>query len=539
MANKKRLHTHAETRDRIKAAYDVHGRNISKIATTVFVDRATVLRHLKALGLDKPLVGGSLKGNNDRAELASPPSGKVRRFLLTSAQNNTPVNEKMWASLNHLAEYLGAAIMVGTFTYNQNAYGKLAVKRGTKKEFQKELWYDERLREHIVDQQVELANGLVWCGNMNILPTASDPLSGLETYCSRKSAIYPHAKLAMRSIATMLGEGTKLMYTTGCVTVKNYIQKKEGIKAEHHHAYAALLVEVDDGKNWWVRQVACDDDGHMQDLNLLATPDGVVPGHCAAITWGDLHATMADETVVEASMDMLDFLQPRYQFHHDILEGASINRHQMKDKNPHYAYYRWKRGLHRVQAELEASAEVVKKYIRDGSTIVIPDSNHDGWWLKSWLAKYDYRLDPANAELFLKLQAFFYESLRTGLTPKDVNITEYALELGGLSNYNVKFLLADESFKICGRKIECGMHGHLGVNGAKGSPASLTKVGRRANTGHTHSAGIWNGLYVAGTSAKLVWDYNMGPSSWSHSHIVTYPNGMRTIVTMWNGKWRA
>jgi hypothetical protein len=79
---------------------------------------------------------------------------------------------------------------------------------------------------------------------MNILPTAVNPLAGLETYTHRKSAIFPHAKVALRSIATMQGEGTKFNYTTGTVTLKNYIQKKEGIKAEHHHRYAALVVEV-------------------------------------------------------------------------------------------------------------------------------------------------------------------------------------------------------------------------------------------------------------------------------------------------------
>jgi len=104
---------------------------------------------------------------------------------------------------------------------------------------------------------------------------------------------------------------------------------------------------------------------------------------------------------------------------------------------------------------------------------------------------------------------------------------------------SIRFLRTDEPYIICNGKIECGMHGHLGPNGARGTPQNLQKVGRRANTAHTHSAGIWNGLFVAGTSTKLRWDYNRGPSSWSHSHVVTYPSGQRAIITMWNGRWRA
>jgi hypothetical protein len=359
---------------------------------------------------------------------------------------------------------------------------------------------------------------------MNILPTAVDPLSGLETYTHRKSAIFPHAKLAMRSIATMLGEGTKLNYTTGTVTQRNYIQKKEGVKAEHHHRYAALVVEVNHEGNWWVRQIGVGSRSDtIQDLDI-AVVDGKIVKNVSveAITWGDLHATMREEKVVELSMDMLDALKPNYQFLHDVLEGASINRHQMKDKNPHVGFHRWLRGYHRVDAELKETREVLEGYLRPWCKTLVPDSNHDGWWLKSWLAKYDYRVDPANAELFLRLQTYMYEQIRLGKMPKDVNVTEQAFLISGLDPKAIKFLLADESFTICNRKIECGMHGHLGPNGARGTPQNLNKIGRRANTGHTHSAGIYNGLYVAGTSSQFKWDYNQGPSSLvaqSHRHI--------------------
>src|SRR6185369_16013802 len=166
-----------------------------------------------------------------------------------------------------------------------------------------------------------------------------------------------------------------------------------------------------------------------------------------------------------------------------------------------YAFYRWLRGLHRVDSELEKTAEVMRRYLRPGVKTVVPDSNHDGWWLKSYLAKADYRPDAANAELFLDLQTFMYKEIRKGLSPKEVNLTEYALSKFGTDG--VRYLLADESYTICNRKIECGMHGHLGPDGARGTPRNLNLVGRRANTGHTHSAGIWNGLYVAGTSSKL------------------------------------
>lgn len=517
------------------------GGSVRAVAKELGLTREPVLERARKLGLvKKPLAAGKLVERPER-KMALPPKGIIKRYICTSAQNNTHINQNFWDALLALADYYDAQILVGTFTYNQNAFGRLAVKKGTKKPYEKELWYDEQLHEYLCDERLELADGLAWCGEMNILPTAVDPLSGLETYTHRKSAIFPHAKLAMRSIATMQGEGTKLNYTTGTVTQRNYIQKKEGVKAEHHHRYAALVVEVNDKGNWWVRQIGMGSKSDvLQDLDVAVIDGEIVTGQkVEAITWGDLHATMVEEEVVDLSMGMLDVLMPRFQFIHDVMEGASISRHQLKSKDPHTSFYRWKRGLHRLKEELERTAVVLNKYLRPWSQVVVPSSNHDGAWLHNWLQKFDYRVDPANAILFLKLQAFMYEGLEAGLMPRDINITERAFEEVGLHKSEINFLLPDESFVICGKKIECGMHGHLGPSGARGTPDNLNKIGRRANTGHTHAAGIWNGLYVAGTSTKLKWDYTLGPSAWSHSHIVTYPNGQRAIVTMYGGRWRA
>jgi hypothetical protein len=471
-----------------------------------------------------------------------PEKGKVKRYILTSAQNNTYVHKAFWANLKAFAEHYHAQIMVGTFSYNQNQFGKLAVKRGTEKDKETALWFDPAIKEYLSDDRVELAPGLSWCGEMNIQPTEENPLSGLESYAHGSSAIFPHTKIEMRSIAVPEGTPVKMNYTTGAVTLLNYIQKKAGLKAEHHHRYAFLIVEVDSDGNWFVRQVAARKNGrNIQDLNV-EVEDGVVvttDAKVEAITWGDLHAACAEKWVVDASIEMLDTLKPKYQFLHDIMEGASINRHVRKHKAVHEKFHIWLRGMHRLDAETTETIKWLKQYLRPWVKTVVPDSNHDAWWLKSWLNEFDYRVDPANAELFLKLQAFMYHEIRGGKMPKDVNITErlFVTE-GGLENNAIKFLLPDESFLVC-KEIECGQHGHMGPNGSFGTPGNLSKIGKKMTTAHTHSVGIYHGLYVAGTSSQLRWNYNLGPSSWSHGHVVTYANGQRTIITLKSGKWRA
>ena len=522
---------------------------MSATARELGISRNSVYRHLRLSGqlkkgkLRKPVAAGSVQGFGHKS-VKLPAAGEIKRYVITSAQNNTYVHSDVWENLLALAAHYKAEVLVGTFSYNQNNFGELAVKRGTKKDFEEELWFDSQVEPYLNDHRIELGNGLLWCGEMNILPTANDPLEGLETYSGRKSAIFPHAKLAMRSIATMQNEGTKFNYTTGTCTKRNYIQKKAGLKAEHHHVYGGLLVEVNSNGNWWVRQLDADDNGRIQDLDVLVVDGKVTTGNpIEAITYGDIHCTTIDPAIHKLNLEMLDALKPKYQFIHDVMEGVSVNHHEQG--RPYSRFKTHLRGLTSLSTELSISRDILNDYARPGVEMVVVNSNHDRW-MDRFLDSYDPRCDdPQNAEIYFAGNAARFAALREnnyrgpGRGAKELNITEHLLRKFGKFKATARFLDVDESFTICGRKIECGMHGHLGVNGSGGSPVSLSKVGRKANIGHTHSAGIFDGLFVAGTSTTLSMGYNHGPSSWSHSHILTYPNGKRSIVTDYAGQWRA
>lgn len=526
----------AEQRKTVLSSFNKHAGNVSAVSRELGLSRSTVRRNVAKTGAGKkPLAGGKQRAHHKKIEL--PVKGEVKRFILTSAQNNTYVHKAFWANVLAMKEHYDAKILIGTFSYNQNNFGQLAVKRNKKADYESKLWFDPAIKPYFSDEKLELAPGLVWCGNMNILPTEDNPISGLETYGGSVSVVFPHTKIEMRSVANTPDLPPKFIYTTGAVTLMNYLQKKLGIKAEHHHRYAFLLVEVDSDGNWFARQVAARKNGEViQDLNVVAQGGRIVSTDAPveAITWGDLHATIAQPEVIETSQTMLDTLQPKVQFIHDVLEGTSINRHAIKNApRPHYNFYRWLRGLHRVEEELKQTKVVLEKYLRPWCKTVVPDSNHDGPWLQNWLEKYEYRHDPANTEIFLRLQTYMIERIRKGDIPKNVNLLRRAMEDEvGLEKGKVKFLLPDESFVV--KEVECGLHGHLGANGAFGNPNNLAKIGKKATTAHTHVAGIYHGLFVAGTSSKLTkdWTYTQGPSSWSHSHVVLYPNGQRTVVTM-------
>lgn len=530
-------------RESIYEAYLRHAGNISATARELDVSRSTVRRHARQLDIyDKTISEGRLQAQATR-RLKVPREGEIKRYILTSAQNNTKVNEQAWTSLMALRDHYQAELFCATFSYNLNAYGKLATKRGhAPSGGGDDLWFDARLMPFIDagdDVNIELAPGLLWCGRANILPTAVRPLSGFETYGGRQSCIFPHAKVAMTSVPSGKFEATKLCYTTGTITQQNYIQKKAGLKAEAHHAYGAMVVEVDSKGRWWARQLQADRQGRIYDLDILADGETVTTGNpLRAVTWGDIHEAQMDPIARDlawAKGGMLDTLRPNYQFMHDLVDFQSRRHHDRK--NPHKLYQLFVDGVDSVEQELADAANFLTLAHRDWCKTVVVNSNHDNDFGR-WLREADYREDPLNAEFFLEAQWMMYKSIRLGT---DHHPIEWALRRANCPD-DVQFLSEDESFVICKRYnggIECGMHGHLGPNGSRASPLGLSKLGRAATTAHTHTACIIDDLYVAGITGELNQGYNDGPSSWSQSHVLTYQNARRAIVTLWDGKWRA
>lgn len=528
------------------------GGNISAAARETGLSRQTVRRYAERAGSLEVIEAGGYEEHREASPraLQAPERGAVRRIIITSAQNNTRVNQKMWVSLTALKGHYGAELMISRFTYNKASAGPNARKPGTAKASDyDDLWYDPVIRPYITDERVQLAPGLVFCGEMNILPTAVRPLTGLDTMTGRASAIFPHAKHALRSVPSGKNEAAKLMYTTGACTLRNYIQRKEGQKGDFHHVYGALLVEVDCAGRWFVRQINADRKGVIQDLDVIADGDTVTTGNrVEAINWGDLHVAERCDWVYDLAFGpggMLDTLRPRFQFMHDILDFKARDIHVKKFHAHHSRFRDYVEGYDSVEAEVNEVAEfLAHEASREWCRTVVVNSNHNRF-LDTWLQRDDFRADPVNAVYWLELQLAAYRHYARD--PKqNFDSFAHALEISigrnELGVPNLTTLERDESFIICpqaGGGIECGMHGDDGPNGARGSAANLVRLGRKANIGHTHTAEILDGVYVAGVSGNLDQRYNNGPSAWSHSHIVTYPNGKRAIVTMWRGKWRA
>lgn len=467
-------------------------------------------------------------------------------FVCTSAQNNTDVHSPTWVNLLALAAHDGAKMVVSTFMYSKRGLAARNAKanRTSAVHDKDDTWFDARVVPYINNDRVELAKGLVWCGELNIIPTAVSPLTGLEVYTGRKSMIAPHVTQQMQSVASYGdGDGAKLNYCTGTVTQRNYIQRKEGFKAEFHHMYGAVLVEVDDAGHWWVRQLNADSDGTIYDLDRCAKDGIVTTGHrVEAVTGGDTHEDEKDMKVHAAKYGpggMMSVLRPRFNIVHDLLNFARRSHHNIKD--PYFLIEQFVKKTESVEDEIAGCRTFLEEIKLPDCLTVDVNSNHDRH-LDSWLRDNDGRRDPVNARYWSKLN-----SLKIDLIYADLQSHLFSMAVSNCDplwagKHKVRFLIEDEGFVICknsGGGIECGMHGDRAANGARGNIRSFAKMGRRSNVGHSHSAGIFQGCFMAGTNSKLKLVYNHGPSSWSQSDIITYPNGKRTIVTFAFGKWRA
>lgn len=482
-----------------------------------------------------------IRSSGARRKIVAAPR-QIRRWLVTAAQDDTPVSEPFWSNLQAYAEHLGAEVKVGGFTY------------------QKGLFEDHASRTAVFAPQVqpflvhdnEMLGPLLFAAKMNILPTAVRPLSGLETYSRGDWCIFPHAKRQLASVPSLAGQHPAMVMTSGTCTVPNYIEKKAGLKAEFHHAIGATIVEVDEDGRQFCREIGAGRDGSFQDLDLLVRNGQVYPGQrVEQITWGDIHREKLDpvvakacwgfdldsETVTETLGTMFHTLRPRHQAFHDLLDFQARNHHRRGDH--HFMFAMIRGGSDKVEDGLRACARFLRATAADWCKSMNVASNHNDA-LGRWLREADPRADPINLRIWCHLNDRLYSAIEQG--DEDFDLFRYALSLydeHGLAD--VAFVPRNGSYVVCQEfgGIETGMHGDQGPNGARGSATNLTKVATRMNIGHAHSAGITDGVYVAGLCGLMDQGYNQGPSGWSHTQIVTYPNAKRTLVTIIDGKWRA
>lgn len=464
-----------------------------------------------------------------------------KTFIITAAQNATPVHTQFFAALEMAAAWYKAELIVIPLRY------KNPTSRWTESQENAETWAPE-VQPYLCNQRKRLSKNLMLMGDVKIQPTAVNPLSGFEAITHGESSIFGHTKLQLKTVATPQNQLAKILTTTGACTVPNYTDTRAGKLGDFHHSLAACLVEIE-GNTFHLRQLnGSRADGSFYDLTNYFQPysngDVTVAEtvRAKALVLGDWHNDFLDPGVLAATFEgagnMVEVLNPEKIVWHDVDDGYGTNPHQKKDGDPFVLLGKHRAGRGDVLAEVERTIQFICDHTQNGRESLIVSSNHTDF-LRRWLGSNDWRKDPENAEFYLKLASEISQA--TKMTPNGVDYPDpfaYLVRQGAAlrKRTDVRCLGPDESYQIEG--VEIGMHGHLGPNGARGSRRNLARIGVKSIVGHSHSPGIEEGCYQVGTSSRLRLEYNRGPSSWMHTHCVVYPNGKRSLLNIVNGQWR-
>jgi hypothetical protein len=452
------------------------------------------------------------------------PRSKV--YVVTYAQNATPVHKPFFAALQVYCRARGATLIVipgryknPTSLWNENN--------------ETDEWWAAETQPFLFDGVKTLGDHLTIHGDISIQPTAKTPLSDFEVYAGACSAVFGHPRLQLRTVATGKRRYPRILTTTGACTLPNYTRSKAGKKAEAHHVFGATVIEQG-SKLFHMRQINATKDGSFIDLDVAYDARGTRPAaRPLGIVFGDIHVDMSDSQVLAASFtrpdSMMRRLQPVYAVYHDVLHFGSRSHHKRHDFSDRY---RRARGLATddVAEEVIAAVRFLDEMTPQSTQAIVVRDNHSAHFDR-WLNEADFRSDPKNARFFIDAWSLKLEKFEaTGAwTPA----FELCYEIMGEAR--ARFLQRDDPFKL--GDIEVSFHGHSGANGSRGSLGGFAKLGVKSIVAHTHTPGIQDGCTMVGVGGALDQEYNELPSSWMNTHCIVYANGKRSLVNIIDGEW--
>lgn len=444
-------------------------------------------------------------------------------FVVTSAQNDTLIVKPFWKSLMRYCKVSDAQMLVIPTKYrNMDAFHQ---DEGS-------AWPPEVL-PYLLDRDFTLSDTLMVMGDGKINATASNPLGSLDALSGPSSAIYGHAQVQMRMVATPANELPKMLHTTGSVSEKNYSRSKAGKLAGFHHTHCALVIEVS-GSKFWARELHFDGIG-FYDLDKYYKPGGITKGHRAeALILGDEHVKFSDAMVQKATFGadgITETLRPKVLVRHDIHDHYSQSHHHESDTI--LKVQKTVSGDWSVGAELELSSQHITDTTPDNCESWIIDSNHHDHLYK-WLNRFDANRDPHNAIFAWKLQGWVADAIARGLDADPFRLyLRYSLP--DKVKKRTRFVGPSDAATIAG--VDVSQHGDRGPNGARPSPIGFARSSRKMFVGHSHTPGIFQGCYTVGTSTKNM-EYAKGLSSWMTTHGIIYANGKRALLHVVEGRWR-
>lgn len=457
-------------------------------------------------------------------------SNARQRYVVTAAQNATPINKPFLDTLVAYCKARNAQLVVVPYRYkNPTAIWS--------KEAEHDDWWAPEVVPYLLDRRVTLNPNLMLLADIKTQPTASDPLMGFETISGALSAIVAHPRAHSKTVPTPQSKLPKLLISTGACTQRNYIPSKAGKKAEHHHTFGAIVVEVN-GRKFHIRRINAVRDGSFCELDTEYRGATQRKRRIAALVMGDSHVEFIDPKVVKATFGrggIVDTLKPRKLVWHDVHDFYSRNHHHRGEVFINYVKHKEKRD--NVELWLRKTFEFVDDHTPAGVENVFVPSNHPDA-LARWVKESDPKSDPENCVFWAQtFSAMLAGSRWESSGAKTIDPFVYWAKQWMKTASRTVFLGRGDSHSICG--IDVSHHFDKGANGAKGSRKVFANIGIKTIGGHSHAPGETDGAMQVGTNSRLNLEYNDGLSGWMHADGIIYENGKRSLLFIIDGDWRA
>jgi len=438
---------------------------------------------------------------------------KYNRFIVTTAVNNKKVNKKFLNSLKNYASRNDALILV------------LPCQDVASRKTTYEWNLDPELRDCGVIFKDIYLNDNLFISDIKVSAKQILPLTGLDRFTPEKgSVILASTKQFLKFIPNTHNKQPRCIMTSGAVTENDYesefyMSKRLSKIASKDHVMGAIVVEIESDEIFHFRQLQSSDTGSIVDLGLEYREDGSVSNLEGTVAvFGDIHCGKQDSDVNQILKNIVSELDVQDIVLHDVFDCESVNHHHIN----RLAYRASKTMM--GKSNLEKEGIQLADYLNDLATcidgkLVVVESNHNEA-LGRYLEECRWVTDSENLYYSLDLMQKYIEGH---------NPLQYMIEnkIGLDKDTEVKWLQLDEDYERYG--IQLGCHGHLGANGAKGSPSSFENAYNRSVIGHRHSASIYRSVYTVGVS-NFNMGYNKGLSSWTITLCLVYSNGCRQLV---------
>jgi len=387
--------------------------------------------------------------------------------------------------------------------------------------------------EYVVFNDVKL-NDKLFVSTIKVSAKQIDPIRGLTRITQKNGSLILAAPKQLLTYVANSNEKKipRALMTTGAVTIGDYstdkyMSARTSYIAEDDHMIGAVVVEIENRRTFHFRHLEASKDRSFVDAGVRYHPDGSTEKVEVVLVPGDIHDGATDPVVKEVTKEICKTLKVTDLIAHDFHDGRAVNHHD--EGNPLKKAKKHINTTTSLKAEIQMNCKTLNEMLTWVSgNIVLVKSNHDEV-LERYLNEARYANDHENHYYSLDLAKKYLE----GQDP-----LKYAIEeVEGVNDKSrLRWLKRDEEYKI--GDLELGAHGDKGPNGSRASLTSMESSFGSAIVAHSHTAAILRRIKRVGTSTLLDQGYNVGPSSWTHTHALVYPDGTSQLINIIGKKWR-